>query len=444
MYQTGGIMAAAAATILYGVVLFLEYTGTLPGYLYIPEVPSQLDFQTTTSIFAVYGITFFLAGILSGTLAARLRTTERTLARTALDYDHLSQLYKQIFDDINTGIITVDDNGNISSYNTSAHRITGFSAKKVIGLPLNRFFPCLTLEDMSSRQVVDLKRKDGTMIRVGYSFSQLNLAPHDNIKRQDYLSSKLITMQDISKTEEIEQRMRKAEKMAAIGELSASIAHDFRNPLAAICGSAQLLAMEAEQEQSTSKILNDIILREGNRMARTISDFLTFSQPAPPQNELFNLYRLINEVIATLDTVDDQAETATTSVQLDCPETFAGFGDRQQIQTVITHLIKNAVTETETKTKSPEKDGQVIVRAGKTDKNADNMFYIEVIDQGKGIEPKNMEKIFKPFFSTRENQTGLGLAIVQQIIDRHNGNIEVESKPGHGCRIRVILPLPVR
>ena len=116
---------------------------------------------------------------------------------------------------------------------------------------------------------------------------------------------------------------------------------------------------------------------------------------------------------------------------------MAGFGDRQQIQTAITHLVENALIMT------TEKDGPIIIRAGEAGENGgkESMLYLEVIDRGQGIEPENMENIFKPFFSTKENRNGLGLAIVQQIVERHNGRIEVKSKPDQGCTIRVTLPL---
>jgi two-component system sensor histidine kinase PilS (NtrC family) len=437
MYRSGGLMAAAAATIFYGTLLLLEYTGNIPSHLSTTRYPPQLDIQKAASIFAVYGITFFLAALLSGTLAARLRTTERVLKRTEFNYEQLSLLYKQIFDDINTGIITVDHHGYISSYNASAHRITGFSPNEVTGHPLSSFFPSITFDNISDRQVSDLKRKDGTTIRVGYSFTSLNLPPDIDIDLQNNSNSRLITMQDISTIEKIEKRMRKAEKMAAIGELSAKVAHDFRNPLAAICGSAQLLAVETNNEngKATNKILNDIILREGNRMAKTISDFLQFSQPADARKEWFNLSKLINEVIHNLKPVKGKTVTEKEYIHVDCPETVTGFGDRQQIQTVITHLVKNSITM------SSEKDGPIIIRAGETGKKGES-FYLEVIDQGKGIEPVNMAKIFKPFFSTRENGTGLGLAIVQQLTENHNGRIEVKSKPAQGCIMRITLPLP--
>ena len=435
MYRSGGLMTAAAATIFYGTLLLLEYAGTLPIYLHAEEDIPRLDFHKVTSIFAVYGITFFLAALLSGALAARLRTTEQALKRTEFNYDQLSLLYKQIFDDINTGIITLDSDGNISSYNASACRITGYLSEEVTGHPLTGFFPFITVDNMSARQVTDLKRKDGSTTRVGYSVSLLNLPENGDIGKQKFPASKLITMQDISTIEKMEQRMRKAEKMAAIGGLSASIAHDFRNPLAAICGSAQLLALETNKAGSTNKILNDIILREGNRMARTISDFLQFSQPAPLKNEWFNLYRLIDEAMTSLDNVNNSTATVTESVLLDCPEMISAFGDRQQLQTAITHLVKNAITM------SDEEDGQITIGAGETG-GKEGMLYLEVTDQGKGIEAEDMKNIFKPFFSTRESSTGLGLAIVQQIIERHNGNIEVESKPGRGCTMRINLPLP--
>ncbi len=434
MYRIGGFMSAAASTLLYGCVLFLEYIGFLPGYMIEAGYVPFDDILRATNLFAIYGTTFFLTALISGTLAARLHSTELALNRTSFEYDRLTLLYKQIFEDIATGIVTIDDTGTITSYNASAGRITGFPPDEAIGRPLHDIFPNLQLEKVSARQVIDLEKKDGTMIRAGYSFARLNLPPDPEPKETADDNCKVITLADISTIEKMEKRVREAEKMAAIGELSASIAHDFRNPLAAISGSAQLLALEDLGKVGTGKSLSTIILRESNRMAKTITDFLQFARPAPLQEEWFDLQRVVGEAIASGE--DLQQRHLKGLLQTDIPKNLDGFGDRQQLQTILTHLLENSATL------SPEENGPIIVSAAEDRWNEKNVIRLEVTDQGPGVDPALKEKIFQPFFSTRENGTGLGLAIVQQIVEHHRGEVEVISQPGEGCTMRIYIPLP--
>ena len=434
MYRIGGIISAAAATILYGIVLFLEYQGIIPDYMTAAGYIPIHDLLKSTNLFAVYGVTFFITALLSGTLAARLQSTEEELSRTSFEYDRLSLLYKQIFDDIATGIITVDERGYVTSYNAAAGRITGYSVEEVMGRPLDAFIPDLILDATSARMVLDLKKKNGTMIRAGYSFSRLNLPENPEVSATSDDDCKVITLQDISAVEKMEKRVHEAEKMAAIGELSASIAHDFRNPLAAISGSAQLLAMEKDGQSKSGKTLSAIIFRESKRMAKTITEFLQFARPAPMQGEWFALKRAIEESITAADNL--QAEYKGNVIQIDIPGNLDAFGDRQQLQTVVKHLLENSLTF------APREAGSIMISAREEDREEHNFLYLRVSDSGTGIDPEVGKKIFQPFFSTRENGTGLGLAIVRQIVELHRGTIEVDSRPGKGCSMRIILPLP--
>jgi two-component system sensor histidine kinase PilS (NtrC family) len=434
MYRIGGFMSAAAATILYGGLLYLEYLGIMPGYMTAAGYVPAHDLLKSTNLFAIYGVTFFITALLSGTLAARLRTTEEALTRTSFEFDRLSLLYKQIFDDIATGIITVDERENITSYNAAAGRITGYPAEEVMGRPIDVFIPGLRLDKTSARQVLDLKKKNGTMIRAGYSFSRLNLPDGPAVEETDHDDCKVITLQDISAVEKMEKRVHEAEKMAAIGELSASIAHDFRNPLAAISGSAQLLAMEENGKNGTGKTLSTIIFRESKRMAKTITEFLQFARPAPMQGEWFALKRVVDETIAAADNL--QAGYEDGAIRVEVKDKLDAFGDRQQLQTVLSHLLENSLTF------SQREDGSITVTAHEEEHEEQNTLCLEVSDRGPGIDPTIRKKIFQPFFSTRENGTGLGLAIVQQIVELHKGTIEIDSQPGKGCVIRIFLPLP--
>jgi two-component system sensor histidine kinase PilS (NtrC family) len=437
LHRIGGLTLAAAATLLYGAMLGSELLGWVPEYFFSAAYKTPTTFFIGTNLFAIYGLIFFLVALLSGQLARRLRFTEEKLSKTALEYDRLSILYKQIFDDISTGIITTDQEDFITSYNQAAERITEYPREIILGQPFNRCFPDIILQEKQGRCVCDFQKKDGSLIRIGYSFSHLNMPVAQGL--QDHQARwKVITLQDISLIERMEQQVREAEKMAAIGELSASIAHDFRNPLAAISGSAQILAMEqtniAALDPATFKTLLSIILRESNRMAKTITDFLQFARPAPIRPQWFNINSLVDEVIAQLlagsNTVATEGIIKKIDGNLDC------WADRQQIQTILTHLLENACFA------AGAQQYGVLVAGHEIYDNNQGAACIEICDHGPGIPVELRGKVFTPFFSTRAEGTGLGLAIVRQIVENHNGSIEIDSDAVFGCIIRLRLPLP--
>ena len=436
LYRIGGLIPAAASTLLYGAVLTLEYLQIIPAYFFTYRYIVVRDYQVSTSIFAVYGLTFFLIAILSGLLAEKLRTTEDALSLTEQRFDQLLLLYKQIFDDIITGIITLDANGRISSFNPAASDITGYTASEVIGRNFNQFFPHMSI-GTHNRSIYDFTRKDGKKIRVGYSCSELHTPGNNNFEDQSITrSSKVITMQDVSKIEQMEQQVRKAEKMAAIGELSASIAHDFRNPLAAISGSAQILSTEYEDESEQSKTqrsLTNIILRESERMADTITDFLHYARPLNPTPKWFNLKRMVQETLDVL--TSDRRVYSNCKIDVSVPDDLDIIADRQLLQIALVHVLSNSCHASKN---SPE---SIILSAGEADKHGGESIIIEVVDQGPGIDPEIRDKIFDPFFTTREDTAGIGLAIVKQIVDSHGGTIEIVSKKNQGCTVRIQLPL---
>lgn len=425
LYRIGGLIPAAFATLLYGLVLYLEINTLLPAYysqtLYQP--PENALFAT--NLFAFYGLLFFLAAILAGSLAGRLRSTEAALSQTTLEYDRLSQLYKQIFDDISTGIITIDDRGYITSFNQAAERITGYRAIDVNGTVFKDTLPEFQFLE-SGRQVIDFITGDKRKIRIGYSFCSLNIPADPNLSDPGCSNCKLITLQDISKVEQMELQVRKAEKMAAIGEMSASIAHDFRNPLASISGSAQILAMdfnEKEGDLTTEQSLVEIILRESDRMARTINEFLEFARPRKPEKELCNVQKLAQEAKEKL--ITDQNRFVDCSIAIKINRDQQCFADRKQLVTLICHLLENGCIA------SHESGTQVVVAAEQT--KDDQKIRILVSDKGKGIKPEQMEHIFQPFYTTREDGSGLGLAIVNLIAQLHDTSIQIKSEPGKGC-----------
>jgi two-component system sensor histidine kinase PilS (NtrC family) len=216
------------------------------------------------------------------------------------------------------------------------------------------------------------------------------------------------------------------------------VAHDFRNPLAAISGSAQILSMEKDNlnrlDPATFNTLVGIILRETGRMAKTITDFLQFARPAAIQAEWFDFNRLVDEVLVQQRTATNTLAGASVAreinVRLDC------WGDRQQIQTVLIHLLDNACQATASQL------GGVVVAARECTNESQGAVCVEIRDQGPGIPLELRDKVFAPFFSNRTDGTGLGLAIVRQIVENHGGRVEIDADADYACIMRVFLPLP--
>ncbi len=430
--RTGSMFMAALATLFYATILFLEYKRITPPYLTL-EIFGETNLNKSAGLLAVYGIIFFVSALISGNVAAKLKITEEQLSKTNTEFDRLSLLYKQIFDDINTGIITIDESDTIYSYNKAAERITGFKVEDALNSSINKFFHSLRLDNMSERMVTDFTRKDQVKIRLAYSVANLHLpglADKNNVEQ--YSNHKLITMQDISAVERAEKKLREKEKMASIGELGASIAHDFRNPLAAICGSAQMLEADNNYNSATGKALSKIITRESTRMAKTISDFLELTRPEPLEKEFFNLHELIQESAFTSPLLNKKKEQI--KIKNNTPESLYAYGDKKQIRSAFIHLIENSIRV------AGKQEVKIKITAWLKDNKEGNGVYIRVSDQGPGIAKEILPDIFKPFFSTRENSSGLGLAIVKQTIEAHCGTIKAENNPGGGCSIQIWLP----
>ncbi|MEE4241416.1 MAG: ATP-binding protein [Desulfopila sp.] len=438
----GGLIAASTATLSYAALLILEYKGLIPGYLLSFDFRPVQKIPELINLFAAKGLTFFLAAVLSAMFGMRLRSTEEILSDTIYSFDRLSHLYKTIFDNIATGIITTNDDSIISSANTAARDITGYSLNDLIGSNISELFPNLDTESRATRQSTDFVKKDGTKIRIGYSITSLHMpAKSSDPARMSSTfekDSKLVTLQDISEIEKLENQIRQGEKMAAIGMMSAGIAHDFRNPLTAISGSAQILAKEFSSADSATNsenlLLTNIILRESNRLIITIADFLKFARPDVAERQWFSLRKCIEEVLQVCQAAPDWPSTST--IELDLAPHVDIWADERQFFTLLNHLIHNSIAFCR------EKQETIRITA-KEEKGSDNSakVVITVEDNGPGVPEDVGEKIFEPFYTSRADGTGLGLAIVQQIVVEHKGTIALARSPLGGAQFTITVPL---
>lgn len=449
LFRRGSLVIAGVSIFSYGLLLSSEYI------VLASQLPAAIRANTITAPtillqnFLIYGLSFILVGLLSAFLAERLDETEVALSQTSRHLDYLSQLYKQIFDDITSGIITVDARSTITSFNRAAERITGYAPYEVMDRGLGQIFPGLSATTHADdHPALELTRKDGSTIPVAYSWSRLNMP--DGCE-----DCRVYTLQDLSRIRQMENQVRQSEKMAAIGKIAAGIAHEFRNPLAAISGAAQLLDQEITvppehhkgdvgmplaatgtdlAHTSANHSLLNIIIRECSRLEANITDFLQFSRPAIPEQNWVPLRGLINEcwlILQKSAKFKDHCQLKTNM-----PDNLDCWADPHQLKQVFLNLIHNACL-------AMEAGGVIEINAHEVtpDDGISNLI-IQVQDSGCGIPAAMLPDIFAPFFTTRDNGTGLGLAIVQQIIEGHHGQVQVESTVKQGTLFTITLPLP--
>ena len=429
LFQRGGLLFAAICTLFHGTLLLLEYYG-IASRSPLQEASPLVSLNIVLHYFSIHGLTFFLVAILSARLSVRLQKTEAELFRTVHDYDRLSFLYKQIFDDISTGIITVDEENRITSFNRAAELITGYSATEMLNRHINEKFSDLQpVAAEAERPVISIARKDGEVIPLGYSWAKLNMPDNRG-------NCRVYTLQDLSRIREMEARVQQAEKMATIGEMAAGIAHELRNPLAAISGAVQLLHKDVRDEP-VEKRLFSIVMRECDRLEQTVADFLLFSKPVMPEKEWFSLAGCARE---SLDILRHNPKwDPSPAVAVEIPDDLDCWGDPQLIRQVFLNLVGNSVNACR-----HGREASIVIRGRESSGADQETVFVEfqVEDNGHGIPEKLLDRIFTPFFTTRENGTGLGLAIVRQIVESHGGSIVAENRAEGGAVFTVRLPLP--
>jgi signal transduction histidine kinase len=222
--------------------------------------------------------------------------------------------------------------------------------------------------------------------------------------------------------------MKRAERLYALGQLSAGLAHEIRNPLASIEGAAAVVQRERESEERRREFL-EIIQKESRRLNQLLTSFLNFARPSPPDLKTVDIDGLLDSVIVL---AQHAGETRRRDLKKDIqPGLSRLVCDPEQLKQVLLNLVMNAIQAT------PQ--GGTVVLAARGD---GHKVTIDVQDQGRGISAQNLDRVFDPFFTTKETGTGLGLSVAHQIVSRHGGTLTVARNSPGGLTMRVSLPLP--
>lgn len=429
----GGYYAASVSSIAYGVLIDLDFYGVLPVKYEVFSSVVNPGWDEALRTAATNILAFFTVAYLTGHLAGRTEAVERELEEREVDYEKLEVLTRHIFENITSGIMTLDEQERITSFNREAELVTGYSLREVYYKDVNELFPGMINVQASREMRVERKfrKKSGEEIFLGFSISA---GQGGNV-------ASIVIFQDLTRLKAMEEQLRRDEKLKALGELSVGIAHEIRNPLASISGSIQVLEGELDMSGENRRLM-EIVLRETERLNLLITDFLLFAKPAQENRYRVELDRIIAD---TLEVFGNSPEANSIRIESRVNGGLAVEGDARQLGQVFWNLFVNAAHAMPgggTLTVSSMVNAGGDLMAGRKEgRHGAGVVSIEVKDTGVGIKPEHVNRIFDPFFSTKERGTGLGLAIVHRIIESHGGTIDVKSFTDGGAVFRINLPL---
>ncbi|MEO1087686.1 MAG: ATP-binding protein, partial [Acidobacteriota bacterium] len=238
----------------------------------------------------------------------------------------------------------------------------------------------------------------------------------------------ILIFQDLTEWRGLQDQLRIQDRMAALGQMAAGLAHEVGNPLAAISGSVQMLSRAAETGSSSAKLLN-ITLRESRRLDRTVKNFLQFARPRDRHEEPVDICELLEADLELLRNSDEVVDGHSLVADLEPPSAIVVL-DRDQVSQIFWNLARNAL--------QAMPDGGTLRVEGRIH---DERYRLRFSDSGRGMSKEERDQLFQPFKSFFDGGMGLGMAIVYRIVEEHSGNIEVDSEPGRGTTITIDLPL---
>ena len=437
--RKGGFLAASASGIVYGVLLDLEFYGIFhPIY---SELHHGYDYSAgyVFSRIFIYIVSFYIIAFLGSFVVEQQKRLVSLLSEKDNAFEQLDTLYSSIVESVSAGIMTIDLQGRVKSFNSAAEEITGLMFSQIKDRHIDKIFIDIsdviyrkTEGDRRSTSGDDGKRnrfeavvplKDGKQMVLGFSFSPL-------INRNGKEIGEILIFQDLTHIKEMEGEVERSKRLAMIGEMSAVLAHELRNPLASISGSIQLLKKDLKLT-GTDERLMDIVLRGKDHLENLARDFLLLARPSMDKRSVMNVKEIIDDLIESIRFGHDWNDNVAIEKIL-CEQNEV-YGNETEIRQVFLNIIVNAL-------QSMPDGGKLEITSRGVKRDGNEVLEISISDTGCGISEENLKKIQEPFYTTKEMGTGLGLAIVHRVIESNMGEFKVESEVNKGTICTISIP----
>jgi len=332
-------------------------------------------------------------------------------------------------------IFTLDAKERVTSWNTGAEAIFGYTEQEMLGRSLKILLPQHLKEQKELEKIAAVTQREGFL----RSHQTQRLTKEGQIidvlvtrtpvwDAQGNLAGYSSVLKNISEQKQLDRQLAQMEKLSAIGELAAGLAHEIKNPLAGIKGAIEIIRDSMASNHPHRQVLGEVLC-EVRRIDRSVMNLLSYSKPQLPDFTQIDLCRVIGNVVSFLQKIAD-----SKGIRLHSPssqEPVLITGDENEMKQLFMNLILNSL-------EAIEKQGNVWIRLRSL---ANSSVTIEIIDDGPGIPPEQRSKVFLPFFTSKPHGTGLGLATCKRIVTNHGGDIRVDSEPGKGTRFTIDLAM---
>jgi two-component system, NtrC family, sensor histidine kinase PilS len=431
--RQAAVLVASGAYLLYaGILLALDF-----GWLTSPHAPPadeisvwRLAYNLAAHLGGFYGVALLISFLARETTAA-----EERLEQNRENLADLQVTYQNVVQSISSGLVTTDLGGLITSINRAGEQLLARPAEDLVGRPISTLGlfsqaewhlyagDCRRGERVRTEVEITRPGLDGSqgIACMGFSMSLLtdSHGSHDGY---------ILVFQDLTEWRRLQEEVRVKDRMAAVGEMAAGLAHEIGNPLAAISGSVQLLASAARKDQARAQ-LAEILLRESQRLDRTIKSFLKFARPKERAATRFDVAALLAEHAELLRHSRELGPEHKLELALEPPEAVI-LADADQVSQIFWNLARNAL-------RAMPSGGTLRVRGRLRGEH----YLLEVHDTGRGMSDEERSTLFQPFTTFFDGGTGIGMAIVYRIVEEHGGRVLVKSMPGGGTTITAELPV---
>jgi two-component system sensor histidine kinase PilS (NtrC family) len=430
--RRGAWLVCILTCLLYGGIVAGQYSGALPVTGFTAQILPPVKLALYTVTLNILG--FVAIALLTGYLAEGLRQADIRLQQASDEIQDLQAFSRHVIDSLTSGLVTTDIEGRIITFNRAASVITGIPESEAIGanaaiifnlpIELGSFFGARDERPRLPRVDFHYTRRDGREVEMGLSTAVL-MTPRGE-------AGFLLTFQDVTEARRLEREAQIQQRLAAVGEMAAGIAHEIRNPLASIAGSMQILRQDLALTPDQAQLM-DIVLRESERLNETIRSFLAYAKPQRQSLVTVDVGRVITETATILENSPELSDAHVISLEIPT-EPCLLQADEGQLRQIVWNLATNGL-------RAMAAGGRLTlgVRDAASPEGEPGVL-IEVRDEGRGIPKGELDGIFQPFRTGFPRGTGLGLSIVQRIVADYGGQINVSSAPGQGTAVSVRFP----